>query len=105
MSKTSAPRGACVRVLGMTVYSLERMETERTAYRRRAVFPTWRTGRVFRPALLLGPTPSLLFGQALAQPGQHDLGDQAADVPAVPGDLLDQAGAQERIERIGGHEQ
>src|SRR4029077_2036869 len=51
------------------------------------------------------PCSSLLFGQALAQPGQHDLGDQAADVPAVPGDLLDQAGAQERIERIGGHEQ
>ena len=45
-----------MRLLGMTVYSFERMETERTAYRRRAVFPTWRTGRVFRPALLLGPT-------------------------------------------------
>jgi hypothetical protein len=29
-----------VRVLGMTVYSFERMETERTAYRRSAVFPT-----------------------------------------------------------------
>jgi hypothetical protein len=27
-------------VLGMTVYSFERMETERTAYRRSAVFPT-----------------------------------------------------------------
>ena len=43
-----------MRVLGMTVYSLKRMETERIAYRRCAVFPTWRTGRVFRP----GPAPA-----------------------------------------------
>src|SRR5215467_8771217 len=101
MSKTSAPRGACVRVLGMTVYSFERMETERIAYRRRALFPTWRSGPVFRS----GPIAALLFGQALAQPGQDDLRDQAADVPAVPGDLLDQAGAQEGVERVGGHEE
>src|SRR5215472_61230 len=97
MSKTSAPRGACVRVLGMTVYSFELMETERIAYRRRAVFPTWRTGPVFRLALFLG--------QALTQPGQHGIRDQPADVPAVLGDLLDQAGPQEGVERVGGHEQ
>ena len=42
-----------MRVLGMTVYSFELMETERIAYRRRAVFPTWRTGPVFRS----GPIP------------------------------------------------
>ena len=38
-----------MRVLGMTVYSFELMETERIAYRRRAVFPTWRFEPVFRP--------------------------------------------------------
>src|SRR5215469_7401902 len=106
MSKTSAPRGACVRVLGMTVYSFELKGTERIAYRRRAVFPTWRTGPVFRSGPALRPYSSaLLFGKALAQPGQDDLGDQAAYDPAVPGDLLDQAGAQEGVERVGGHEQ
>src|SRR5690242_18745471 len=52
----------------------------------------------------LGP-PGLLFGQALAQPGQDDLGNEPADVAAVPGDLLDQAGGQERVQRVGGHEQ
>src|SRR5204863_3090176 len=64
--------------------------------------------RVYSSALLFvrpAVRAALLFGRALAQPGQHDLGDQAADVPAVPGDLLDQAGAQERVERVGGHEQ
>src|SRR5579862_421680 len=46
-----------------------------------------------------------LGGEALAQAGQDRVGDQAADVAAVPGDFLDQAGAEERVQRVGGHEQ
>src|SRR5207247_7059767 len=49
--------------------------------------------------------PALLLREALAQPGQDDLGDQAANIPTVPGDLLDQTRAQEGVERVGGHEQ
>ena len=56
-----------MRVLGMTMYSSELMETERIAYRRCAVFPTWRTRPVFRSGLLLR--------EALAQPGQDEIGD------------------------------
>src|SRR6266851_4644577 len=73
------------------------METERIAYRRRAVFPTWR-----HPA---GIPARLLLLHALPQPRQHDLRDLPADVSTILGYLLDQAGAQERVQRVGGHEQ
>src|SRR6185369_5135780 len=36
---------------------------------------------------------------------QDDVGDQARDVAAVLGDLLDQAGGQERVLRVRAHEQ
>src|SRR5215469_16681399 len=43
--------------------------------------------------------------QPIPQPDQDDLRDQPAHIPAVPGDLLNQAGPQVRIQRIGRHEQ
>src|SRR5450756_1513337 len=60
--------------------------------------------------LLLGATPwsyssELLLGETGAQQAEYLLRDQAADITAVLGDLLDQAGAQKRVQRIGRHEQ
>src|ERR1700690_3516248 len=52
-------------------------------------------GRVLRP----GRTEPLL--QAL----EHQLRDQGPDVTAVPADLLDQAGPQEAVDRVGRDEQ
>src|SRR5271165_1458812 len=102
MSKTSAPRGVCMRVLGMTVYlrrangnRAHSLPAARGIPNLTACRPVFRTRRGPAGGVLSG----LLLGQALAQLGQDDLGDQPADVPAVPGDLLHQAGTQERVER------
>src|SRR5580693_4952494 len=102
MSKTSAPRGACVRVLGMALYS------RRANGNRAHSLPAAR--RIPNLAATAGIpvrpySPALLLGQAFAQPGQDELRDQPADVAAVPGDLLHQARPQERVQRVGGHEQ
>ena len=48
-----------MRVLGMTVYSFERMETERTAYRRSAVFPNL-APRASIPARTYSPAQSFV---------------------------------------------
>src|SRR6516164_2596310 len=102
MSKTSAPRGACVRVLGMTVYSCRANGNRAHSLSGGARYSQLNGAP---PVFRSGFTPRLLLAQAFAQAGQDDLRDQAADVPAVPGDLLHQARAQERVERVGGHEQ
>src|ERR1700722_12184772 len=48
---------------------------------------------------------ALPLRQAGAERAEDRLGNQAADVATVLGDLLDQARAEERVERVGRHEQ
>src|SRR5690349_17562325 len=45
------------------------------------------------------------LAEPIPQPDQDELRDQPAHIPAVAGDLLDQAGPQVRVQRIRRHEQ
>src|SRR5690348_5154649 len=40
-----------------------------------------------------------------AQPGQDGVGHEPPDVPAPPGDLLDETRGEERVVRVGRHEE
>src|SRR5712691_7007868 len=98
MSKTSAPRGACVRVLGMTEYSRRANGSRAHSLPAARGIPNLTVARPYSALPISWPisrpaTQGLLLGQSLAQAGKDELGDQPADVAAVPGDFLDQAGA------------
>src|SRR5215469_2497935 len=84
------------------ITSTDGSRAEAQAYPRPAAKPN---SRWWIPVDLRSTGTGRAGPEAGAQALQDLIGHQAADVTTVGGDFLDQAGAQERVQRVGRHEQ